>query len=63
MNLIALEKAARELYAEGSDNNIEIDPLSEKDISCGEEGIWVRAWVHVSNEILAAHGIDNPEAP
>lgn len=44
--LEALEREARALY--GSDD-VEIDPLTEKDISQSESGTWVRAWVFVPN--------------
>lgn len=44
----------------GSDE-IEVDPLHPGDISPGEDGIWVRAWVFLDNEYLADHDIRNPE--
>jgi hypothetical protein len=36
---------ARDLYAKGSDNNVEIDPLTAADLSQANDGCWVRAWV------------------
>lgn len=60
--LAALQEAATDLYAAGSDDNIEVDDLTRKDISEGCDGIWVRAWVHVPNEELRKRGISNPHA-
>jgi len=39
---------ARKVHAEGSNNNIEIDP--DASISEGEEGFWVQAWVWLPYE-------------
>ncbi len=59
-----LQVLAQDLYAVGSDDDIEVDPLTgERDVSCGENGIWVRMWGHISNDILEESGIENPEAP
>lgn len=44
----ALIEQARELYADGSDNDIEID--SDAVISRGDDGAWVQAWVFVRDE-------------
>lgn len=40
--------AAQELYADPSDDDIEIDHRGI--VSIGEEGAWVAAWVYVRNE-------------
>lgn len=39
---------AREQYAEGSDNTIEID--DDPMLSVGDDGIWVGAWVWVPTD-------------
>lgn len=39
---------ARELYAVGSDNNIEVD--GDAIVSEGDGGVWVQAWVWVPYE-------------
>ncbi len=38
--------AAREIYAAGSDDNIEID--DNPNLSHAESGVWVAAWVWVA---------------
>ena len=40
--------AARRQYAEGSDDNIEID--DDAKFSRGDDGCWVQAWVWVRDE-------------
>lgn len=52
-----LLELAREEYAHGSNNNIEID--DDADISAGNDGTWVQAWVFLSNEKLRDAGIPN----
>jgi hypothetical protein len=49
----ALIEAARDRYALGSDDNIEIDDGALTSI--GDEGTWVQAWVYM------AHGDDEDE--
>lgn len=41
-----LRAFARQEYAEGSDNNIEVDPDAQC-LEAGREGYWVEAWVYV----------------
>jgi len=45
---LAAIELAREKYALGSDNDIEIDDSPAT--STGESGIWVAAWVFVPND-------------
>ena len=48
-SLTAIRATARKLYANGSDDDIEIDdraPVSRNE----EDGAWVRAWVYVRDE-------------
>jgi hypothetical protein len=54
-----LEEVARAEY--GSDD-IEIDQLKPSHTSAGGNGVWVRAWVHVSNMHLKDAGIRNTQA-
>jgi hypothetical protein len=51
--------AAREIYAEGSDDDIEVDP--DAIISEGGDGIWVQGWLFLPNEVLDDYEIHNPE--
>ena len=44
----ALVSTARTIYADGSDDNIEVDDGAV--ISVGEDGAWVSAWVWVPEE-------------
>ena len=46
----ALRTKAREMYADGSDNDIEID--DDAGFSESDHGTWVQAWVHVRHEEL-----------
>lgn len=51
MNKLTKDQAiarARELYADGSDNDIEID--DHPDIEGTQDGTWVQAWVWVPND-------------
>lgn len=48
--------------AEYGSEDIEIDPLKRSHLSCGDHGIWVRAWVHIPNSTLKESGINNPDA-
>lgn len=59
VGLERLEQLAGDMY--GSED-IEIDPLRKNHLSCGDHGIWVRAWVHIDNATLREHGVNNPEA-
>lgn len=57
--LDALEALAIELHGT---EDIEVDQLKPRgEISEGADGIWVRAWVHISNSHLKAAGINNPQ--
>lgn len=58
--LDALANLATELYARGMNDDIEIDPLTDKDISEGDNGTWVRAWVFISASELRKNGIPSP---
>ena len=55
-----LEKLTEVANAEYRTDEIEIDPLegvSELSV-VPNEGIWVRAWVYLSYEILESHGLN-----
>lgn len=52
-----LLELARETHCHGSNNTIEIDDDAE--ISAGNDGTWVQAWVFLSNEQLRDAGIPN----
>lgn len=54
--LDALQELARKEY--GSDE-IEID--DEADISEGDDGTWVQAWVFLSNDTLRENGLGEPD--
>jgi hypothetical protein len=41
-----LRDAARAGYADGSDNNIEVD-RNARVIRSGNEGFWIRGWLHL----------------
>lgn len=41
---------AREIYADGSDDDIEVDDNAE--VHDVVEGYWVQAWVYVPNELI-----------
>lgn len=60
LDLEALEDLAR--HYTGFSGEVEIDTLEPGDVSPGNDGIWVRAWVHLPNDSLDAAGIENPEA-
>lgn len=47
----------------GDGYDVEVDPLKRNHISCGTDGIWVRAWLHIPNSTLREAGILNPEDP
>jgi len=56
-----LRELAREQYAAGSDNNIEIDetlPDPPAQFSIADGGAWVAAWVWVCSDDIDAAGID-----
>lgn len=54
-----LEKLAGVANAEYRTDEIEIDSLQgDHELSIAPEGIWVRAWVFLSNEILESHGFN-----
>ena len=55
-HLEALQELARKEY--GSDE-IEID--DDADISEGNDGTWVQAWVFLSNETLSENNLLDPE--
>lgn len=52
----AVRDLAKGIYA---NDDIEVD--HKLMFSFGEDGCWVSAWVHVTNEELEAQGIVNPE--
>lgn len=53
-----LEKLTDVANAVHRTDEIEIDPLQgEKELSISQEGIWVRAWVYLSYELLESHGL------
>ena len=54
----ALVAAARDEYATGSDDNIEVDDSAA--YSEGDDGIFVQGWLFLNNALLRAVGIDNP---
>jgi hypothetical protein len=54
-----LGELAQDKYAK--DDVLDIDlPLKPSEISEGNDGIWVRAWVFVDNEALRKKGVRNP---
>ena len=53
--------AARELYALGSDDNIEIDDNAL--VSTADDGVWVQAWVWVPNPADDDDDDEGPEPP
>lgn len=55
----ALLELARERHGT---SELEFDELtSEKDLSFGVDGVWVRAWAFIPNEVLHENKIENPE--
>ncbi|MCZ6651877.1 MAG: hypothetical protein O7D91_02485 [Planctomycetota bacterium] len=55
-----LQKLSEAVNAEFRTDEIEIDPLQGvHELSIAPEGIWVRAWVFLSHETLANHGIES----
>jgi len=56
-----LVELARSVFADGSDNDIEVD--DDAALSHGNDGIWVQAWVLLKNDVLRENGLSNPEAP
>lgn len=56
-NMNPYARAAIRLYAEGSDNDIEIDDTTM--LSVGDDGAWVGAWLWVSNEKAGVHPWDD----
>ena len=60
MRTTELRKLCKAANAEFRTDEIEIDPLQGvHELSIAPEGIWVRAWVFLSHETLANHGIDS----
>lgn len=52
---------ARQTYALGSWNDIEIDAPARA--SRGDDGVWVQGWLFLSNEALGIDPDADPEAP
>lgn len=50
--------AARNAHCVGSDHEIEIDEPAE--VSRGEDGVWVKAWVFVPASDIPGYQADRP---